>query len=227
MTRHIKAKHAEDHPILECNDCKKQFKTQRGLDGHIKRYHGSTTTSDAPHALPQIVNIHNTTNNNNTTTNNITNFVFCNRLVYDDNGVQFLDDHITKKDLKRMMKESNNETLRFMVSYGQELLKKSENRVARKKHITSGVCEVHVGGDQWHTRPDSTVVKRICQDMATSANDKLYVYPDVGQPQVRQEISDLASYDDELDKNKVYKQEVRAILHNTTKASLCSSHNLS
>ena len=157
-----------------------------------------------------ITNINNTTNNTmNITTNNI--------VVYNNENIEFNDSHITKCDLKRIFNGANKQAIEAMVQYGQKLLENLENRCIEKKHITNAYCKVYVGDGKWEQRPDIPVIDRFSQDVAISANDKLYDNPNIGESELRGEIAQFASYPENIHSPAInLRREMRTLLINTS-----------
>ena len=154
--------------------------------------------------------------NNNTTNNIHDNHITVNLIHYNDELIEFDDRHVTRKDLKRIFHRASAKTITAIVEYGQLLLDKKENRCVRKPHITNSYCEVFTDRG-WITRPDKRVIARFSQDVAGSANDRLYEHPDIGSEKLRQEVTDIASFEEVADKNKELQCEIRSMLLSTTR----------
>lgn len=136
--------------------------------------------------------------------------------------IEFHDDCINKKDLKEVF-HPNSKTIEAIVEYAKRLLTRDpRNKCVRKKHLTNSYCQVHTE-DGWVYRPDETVFIRFSQDVAGSANDKLYSYPSIGPARVRDEITNLASYDEDVEKNKKLQREMRLLILETSKDDKYSS----
>jgi hypothetical protein len=204
---------------LECNKCHRIFANPSSKCIHMKKCTGP------PPPAPTIQNISNITNNNidqsqnantinnNNTTNNITN----NLIVYNSTNIEFDDSHITKRDLKRIFNGIHKKTIESIVQYGQKLLENMDNRCVEKKHVTNAYCRVHVGDNKWEQRPDTPIIDRFSQDVAISANDKLYVHPEIGKTELRDEIAELASYPEQVHTNAInLRREMRTLLLNTS-----------
>ena len=158
----------------------------------------------------------NNSNNTNTTNHVHDNNITVNLIQYSDEYIEFDDRHITRKDLKRIFHRASAQTITSILAYGRLLLEKRENRCIRKPHITNSYCEVYTK-DGWVTRADKRVIARFSQDVAGSANDRLYEHPDIGREEIRREVTEIASYEDKSDKNKELQCEMRSLLHSSTR----------
>ena len=200
-----------------CTICNQVLK-----DKHSKYYHKNNCTGNAVIDQSQTAEIinNNTTNNNITNnTNNITNNnIINNIIVYNDQNIEFKDDHITKKDLKRIFNGASVETIQAISQYAIKLLENIDNLCVRKKHLTNSYCEVYAGNGIWQTRPDQAVFERFSQDVAISANDKLYEHPNIGTDKVRNEITELVSEPDDVHSQSIkLRRELRSIVLHKTK----------
>lgn len=205
---------------LECPVCRKVLASRQSKQRHMK-----TCFIRAP-SSPDV--IHTTTTNHHTTTNisdSTVNHIHTQNntqnnginiqgdvIIYNDQLLLFNDDHIEKRDLQRIFQGASVKTIQAIASYALKLLENPTNRCVRKKHITNSYCEVYQGDGNWICRPDKKVVERFSQDVASSANDKLYVYPEIGDQKVREEITNIASYDEEVERNKELIKELRSLL---------------
>lgn len=222
LERHIKAKHTEQRDPLTCHLCNKSFKSKQGLNGHILKFHTASTDANTvynshSHNITTTTNSYNTTTTNNITNHNTITNGATNIICVTKEGIEFLDDHITKSDLRRMMTDSHHQASPFLIAYAEALLARPENRCVRKRHITSTVCEAHIGDGIWEYKPDRIAIQHTCHGVAISANDKLYTHKDVGYQGVRNEINEQASYFDVLRKNKDLWQSIRLELCNMSK----------
>ena len=216
-TKYVLAKHINQNKCkkvknkLECNICHKIFNFQSGLSRHRK----SCRTK-------QLMVINNTTNNNTNITNNITNNNITNNnnitynvIVYNTENIEFNDQHITKRDLRKIFNGANKQAIESILQYGYKLLENIENRCVEKKHITNSYCKVHIGDNKWEQRPDTNVIDRFSQDVAISANDKLYDHPTIGETELRDEIAHLASHPENVHANAIsLRREMRTLLLN-------------
>jgi len=173
----------------------------------------------------------NTTNNittNNNTTNNTQNNINIegNIIIYSDQFIEFDDSHVSKKDLKCAFHGVQKTAMDGILKFAQILMRNKRNRCVRKRHVTNSYCQVHVGNNNWVIRPDRHVMRSISLNAASLATDRLYENPKIGTPEVRQAITDIASYDDVFDKNKELVREVRSVILQTTKDSESEAEKL-
>jgi hypothetical protein len=206
---------------LECPTCNTFFTTRQARSRHMKH----CVKHDAPSGSTEINNTNNynhsqvaTTINNNTnnnTTNN--NLIINNNVYYNDRVIEFNEDHITQKVLKRIFDGEDRQSVQTIAAYATKMLEDKTNVCIRKKHITNIYCDVRTE-DGWVTRPDKAVIERFSQDVAGSANDKLYNYPRIGSANLRREITDIASMDeDAMEKLKDLYREIRSVIYQHTK----------
>jgi len=231
QSRYLKAHEKQCNGItsLQCSLCHILCPSRSAKSRHLKKCTGAITDLVATQ-LPQTIIDHsqtaetinnNTTNNininNNNTVNNITNNTINNIIVYNDENIEFKDDHITRKDLKRIFHD-HIKTIQAISEYAQKLFENTENLCIRKKHITNSYCEVHNGDGIWKTRPEKSVFDRFSQDVAISANDKLYDHPNIGTKKVRDEITELVSEPGDVHSQAIQlRREMRSLIIDKTK----------
>ena len=231
----------------KCDKCYKLLASQKTLQAHIKLCKGisnpfectkchiilANSGSKSRHikickGLPLIIpdNVATTTSQvaytiNNNTVNNITNPNYnINIITYNNENILFNSEGICTKDLKNIFNGANKQMIEAIVQYGNKLLEQPENRCVRKKHITSSYCETYAGDGKWETRPDTNVINRFSQDIAISANDRLYDHPTIGTKKVRDEIAELASFPDDVHSKAInLRREIRAMLVNTSSSN--------
>ena len=214
---------------LECYLCHKVFSTPGNKSRHMKICKGSTDLTTTPSIIDQsqtaevinnnIDNSTNTTNNTTNNNNNITNNIHNTIVMYNDQNIEFKDDHITKKDLKRIFNGASVQTIQAISQYALKLLENIDNLCVRKKHLTNSYCEVYEGNGVWTPRPDQSVFERFSQDVAISANDKLYENPTIGTEKVRNEITELVSEPDDVHSQSIkLRRELRSIVLHKTKS---------
>jgi phage FluMu protein Com len=222
LSRHMKICKGVSN-TLECHKCHKIFSTPQTKSYHLKKCTGAVTDLVTIQSPQTIINnsqtaetINNNTTNNNTI-NNITNNTINNIIIYNDENIEFKDDHITRKDLKRIFHD-HIKTIQAISEYAQKLFENTENLCIRKKHITNSYCEVHNGDGSWKTRPEKAVFERFSQDVAISANDKLYDHPNIGTKKVRDEITELVSDPDDVHSQAIQlRREMRSLIIDKTK----------
>lgn len=222
LMSHIKICKGVKNP-LECHNCNIVFLNPSAKSRHLKKCTESTAlvlSQQDPSTITNIdidnsqtaETINNITNNN--ITNNITNTI----IVYNDTNIELQDNHITKKDLKRIFNGATTQTVQAIMQYAQKLLENIENRCIQKKHLTNSYCKVHTGNGIWETRPETAVIDRFSQDVAISANDKLYVHPTIGKEQIRKELTELASEPDDVHSSALHvRREMKALIYDISK----------
>ena len=205
---------------LECSKCHKIFANPSSKSVHMKKCTGPPSSPMSIQNISNITNIDNHSQNANTinnTTNNTLNITNNNTVIFNNDNIEFDDSHITKRDIKRIFDGADKQTVESMVLYGHKVLENTNNRCIKKKHITNAYCKVHVGNDKWEQRPDLPVIDRFSQDIAISANDKLYVHPEIGETKLRDEIAHLASHPENVHANAInLRREMRTLLLNTS-----------
>jgi hypothetical protein len=213
LQAHIKLCKGISNPF-ECTKCHIILANSGSKSRHMKTCKGlplvipkatPTTTSQVAHTI-------------NNTVNNITNPNYTiNIISYNNENILFNDKHIATKDLKQIFNGPNKKSDEAIVQYGNKLLEQPENRCVRKKHITSSYCETYAGDGKWETRPDTNVIDRFSQDIAISANDRLYDHPTIGRKELRDEIAELASFPADVHSKAInLRREIRAMLVNTS-----------
>jgi hypothetical protein len=216
LNRHMKICKGVSNP-LQCHKCHKIFSSSQSKSIHLKKCEDISTVAVIPEATPATASqVAHTINNN--TVNNITNPNYnINIITYNNENILFNSEGICTKDLKIMFNGANKQMIEAIVQYGNKLLEQPENRCVRKKHITSSYCETHSGDGKWETRPDTNVIDRFSQDIAISANDRLYDHPTIGRKELRDEIAELASFPADVHSKAInLRREIRAILVNTS-----------
>ena len=200
---------------LECYKCHNIFSSPQSKSVHMKKCTGP------PPSIPSIQNISNITNindhsqNANVINNNNNNIMNNNTVIYNNENIIFNDSHITKTHMKNMFNGKNIKAIEAIIEYCYKLLEKIENLCVEKKHITNSYCKVHVGNGVWEQRPDIPVIDRFSQDVAISANDKLYIYPNIGEEKLRKEIAELASYPEQVHTNAInLRREMKSVIIN-------------
>lgn len=114
------------------------------------------------------INSNNTTNN--TTNNNI--IIFQER---PDKYTEFIKDHITNVMITDIIKKSNNDFGLLIENFHRLLYSNEKNRCVIKTNIKSPFCYVHVGDNEWQTKPDITIMPKmsrdLCHNLKTSINN--------------------------------------------------------
>jgi hypothetical protein len=216
LNRHMKICRGVSNP-LECHKCHKIFASSQSKSMHLKKCEEISNVLIIPDNVPTTTSQVAHTINNNNTVNNINPNYNINIITYNNENILFNSEGICTKDLKNIFNGANKQMIEAIVQYGNKLLEQPENRCVRKKHITSSYCETYAGDGKWETRPDTNVINRFSQDIAISANDRLYDHPTIGTKKVRDEIAELASFPDDVHSKAInLRREIRAMLVNTS-----------
>lgn len=174
----------------------------------------STSTVMNNYNNSQVADSISNTTNNNTTNNNL---IINNHVYYNDHVIELEDGHITRRDLKRIFNGASVRAIQAIAAYANKLLENENNNCVRKKYITNAYCDVRTK-DGWVCRPDKAVIERFSKDVAGSANDKLYDHPDIGSEDVRRDVTNIASFDEEvMDQTKDLYREIRSVIYQNTK----------
>lgn len=187
--------------VLQCDFCKRDFNNSTNKYKHQKICKAKAIVLaekkepehiQQPQQIinnPQTAQTINNTTNNNITNNNTTNNI--NIVVYNQNdNIEFLNDHIDKKVLKKLVAISRNKTNRILLEYARTLMEKPENRCVRKKHMTNGFSEVFNGKD-WDVASDREVYDKITNDIALSTSTKLDEHPELTCERIKNEIAEM------------------------------------
>lgn len=203
---------------LECHICHIILANSGSKSRHVKKCKELALIIPDPVSTTNSQIVHTINNNNNNTINNINNPNYnINIITYNNENILFNSEGICTKDLKNIFDGANKQMIEAIVQYGNKLLEQPENRCVRKKHITSSYCETYAGDGIWEIRPDTTVIDRFSQDIAISANDRLYDDPTIGRKELRDEIAELASFPEEVHSKAInLRREVRAMLINNS-----------
>ena len=186
---HLETCKGEKNP-LKCNICNKMFRHKSSKCNHQKNC--KIKKEEEQKALIQNIETQNNTTNNitNNITNNTTNNI--NLVIYNiDNTLTFNDEHIDKKILRNLLKISRNKANRIIVEHARKIMEKPENRCIRKKHITNGYSEVHVGNNEWIPASDREVYDKLTNDIAFTASNKLDEYPNLSTDKLKNDIGEL------------------------------------
>jgi hypothetical protein len=143
------------------------------------------TPSVVPAVPTQKARVINNTTINAHQINNIT------IVVFNPNGTEY-DDNMDKKLLKSIFPPDNTQLLPQLCSYADALMSKQVNQNVRKSYMTSAYSDVKTE-EGWKTLPDAHVYPYISRDIAISANDRLYEYPHIGNPDIRERLVDIVS----------------------------------
>ena len=181
----------------------------------------------------QVINTNNGTVNNgtiNTNNNNSNNnIVIQNIVVYDPQNMELLNDHISKKDFKKMI--NNHDFAKILTDYSTALLGRSENQCVRKTNLRSTSSAIHIGNDKWEYQPDKEVLPKLLSNIAVNFGNITQEYKvkimnqlDTFIEDVTCEATDCHEDEDEETRLKaLYKRTVNSVKHllfNLTKQTL-------
>ena len=182
---------------LECHRCSTVFKTRLEKSRHLQECTGIVVPITEHQIVPAQQITNNTTNNNiqnnsNNTTNiqKVENHV-TNVIVFDPEG-SILNDRLDRKTMKRIFPRNSENLQPQLCRYAEELLRMRENQYVRKPHMTNAYSHVHTE-QGWRMLPDNYIFPSISRDIANSANDRLYEHPTIGNPIVREKLTDIVS----------------------------------
>ena len=115
--------------------------------------------------------IQNITNN----TINLNNIIQ-NIIVYDPKNMELLNDHISKRELTKMMNVTDRDFPRVLTDYSKALLRRSENQCIRKTNLRSSSSAVHVGDNKWEYHSDIEVLPKLLSNIATNLGNIQHDY---------------------------------------------------
>ena len=179
---------------LRCPKCFRICASSSAKSHHMKHCEGhvdedeervrtnqvNITPSVVPAVPTQKARVINNTTINAHQINNIT------IVVFNPNGTEY-DDNMDKKLLKSIFPPDNTQLLPQLCSYADALMSKQVNQNVRKSYMTSAYSDVKTE-EGWKTLPDAHVYPYISRDIAISANDRLYEYPHIGNPDIRERL---------------------------------------
>ena len=116
--------------------------------------------------------INNTTQNANTINNNTTNNTTINNtniLVYNPKNMDFLNDHISKNDFRKLAFQ--HDFSQVLTDYSTALLSRPENQCVRKTNLRSTSSAVHIGDDKWEYHSDKQVLPKLLSNIAGNFNE--------------------------------------------------------
>ena len=112
--------------------------------------------------------INNTTQNANTINNNTT-INNTNILVYNPNTMDFLNDHISKNDFRKLAFQ--HDFSQVLTDYSTALLSRPENQCIRKTNLRSTSSAIHVGDNNWEYHSDKQVLPKLLSNIAGNFNE--------------------------------------------------------
>ena len=249
--RHMKTCKGEKN-ALECEFCHHIYATKSSKSNHLRvckvkkevdsqaliLFENKPETAEPtenvilPNAeASQVINTNNGTVNNGTinNTNSNNNIVIQNIVVYDPQNMELLNDHISKKDFKKMI--NNHDFAKILTDYSTALLGRTENQCVRKTNLRSTSSAIHVGNDKWEYQPDKEVLPKLLSNIAVNFGNitqeykvKIMKQLDTFIEDVTCEATDCHEEEDEETRLKaLYKRTVNSVKHllfNLTKQTL-------
>ena len=160
---------------LECMFCHNIYASRKSKSNHIRVCKAKKEADMCALVVstPEPENTTNTINNtnitNNTTINNGTiNNIVQNIIIYDPKQIEFLNDHISKNELQKIMNTSDRDFPRVLTDYSKALLRRNENQCVRKTNLRSSSSAIHVGNDKWEYQSDQEVLPKLLSHIATN-----------------------------------------------------------
>ena len=168
--------------------------------------------------VTQNANIINNTTNNNTIIQQI--------VVFDPKNMELLNDHITKKELQKMVINTDFSTV--LTDYSTALLSRKENQCVRKTNLNSCSSAIHVGDNKWEFQTDKVIYPKLLtriaynfSDMKESFKIKVYEQLDTFIDDVASEAEDCHTDEkDEIRLKRLYKKlfnNIKHLIFNLTK----------
>lgn len=185
---------------LECEYCFKIYAYKSGKCNHlrkclVKKAADEKAVVSVPsdlYASSHNQTIHNTNTSVyngpvvNNTTNNINNIQ--NIIVFHPDDIKFLNDHISKKELRTMLRASEFDTL---CTFSEKLLRRPENQCVRKTNLRSASSMVHVGANKWETYTDNHVLPKIIANIAINLSESVDRYKMAIQATLESYLEDI------------------------------------
>ena len=181
---------------LECYICHKIFETISAKCKHIKKCKERALIIKEEHEViptnivnnngiiikeePQVIPINTTTNINNGIINNNTTINY-NIVIYkDDYPDNFSKNHITSPELKKTLKiihrDLNDEKKVIMIEdYVRKLLINPDNRCIKKTNMRDAYSRVHIGDNNWISKPDTDLYPQLTCNIAEGLSDLIYI----------------------------------------------------
>ena len=226
LNKHINICKGNINP-LQCNICMQVFTHRNNKYKHLKQCKNNIIIEKDPYKDEQNFAVQNITNNN-TTNNNITNnnTIIQQIVVFDPKNMELLNDHITKKELQKMV--INTDFSKVLTDYSTALLSRKENQCVRKTNLNSCSSAIHVGDNKWEFQTDKAIYPKLLtriaynfSDMKESFNIKVYEQLDTFIDDVASEAEDCHTDEkDEIRLKRLYKKlfnNIKHLIFNLTK----------
>jgi len=219
--------------ILQCEYCKEIFTHRNNKYVHRKKCKLIQLAKQEEEQKASIQNItnNNITNNitNNTVNDNSNNVTVNNIIVFDPKNMELLNDHITKKQLQKMVADTD--FTKILTDYSTALLSRKENQCVRKTNLNSTSSSVHVGDNKWEFHTDKYIYPKLLTNIAYNLSDvkenfKVRVYEELNNfiDDVASEATDCYTKESEEKRLKrLYKNlfnNVKHLVFNLTKQTI-------
>jgi transcriptional regulator NrdR family protein len=198
VTRHIE-KCKGNINKYKCEYCNERFTHAKSRFRHYKTCIIKKDIDSKALVVPTITEgiieppkdtMNNHTTNNNTINNNINTVGTQNNIqnlviVYNQGNTEFKTHHLDDISLQRILQYAHPEVDRRVVTeYTRHLLDLPENQCIRKDGFKTGSSDVHLGKDEWETRPDRSIYPGLACNVANNMSDYLYTK----RTQLRKEV---------------------------------------
>jgi len=218
---------------LQCEYCMKIFKYRNNKYVHKRKCKLIQLAKQEEEQKASIQNItnNNITNNitNNTVNDNSNNVTVNNIIVFDPKNMELLNDHITKKQLQKMVADTD--FTKILTDYSTALLSRKENQCVRKTNLNSTSSSVHVGDNKWEFQTDKYIYPKLLTNIAYNLSDvkenfKVRVYEELNNfiDDVASEATDCYTKESEEKRLKrLYKNlfnNVKHLVFNLTKQTI-------
>ena len=218
---------------LQCETCKEIFTHRNNKYKHQKKCKLIQLAKQEEEQKAAIQNItnNNITNNitNNTVNDNSNNVTVNNIIVFDPKNMELLNDHITKKQLQKMVADTD--FTKILTDYSTALLSRKENQCVRKTNLNSTSSSVHVGDNKWEFQTDKYIYPKLLTNIAYNLSDvkenfKVRVYEELNNfiDDVASEATDCYTKESEEKRLKrLYKNlfnNVKHLVFNLTKQTI-------
>jgi len=217
---------------LQCEYCLKEFNHASNKYVHRKsckvrlEKESEQNKIDLQNIAVQNITNNNTINNINNTINDNSNTIINQIVVFDPKDMELLNDHITKKDLQKMV--INTDFSKVLTDYSTALLSRKENQCVRKTNLNSCSSAIHVGDNKWEFQTDKTIYPKLLtriaynfSDMKESFKIKVYEQLDTFIDDVAAEAEDCHTDEkEEIRLKRLYKKlfnNIKHLIFNLTK----------
>lgn len=178
MDKHFEGCKGEINP-LGCPHCNAVFTCKSSKSRHVKNCHPMVVSqeTDAPAgpSIGQLADtINNTTNHISTQNNHTGDNIVNNNLTIVFQQDQLLDLILDNLDNERFRNAIRGKTGReILLTFTKFVLENPKNQCVMKTNLRSSHAQVHVGEEEWETRPDREVFPKLVADVANTASEFL------------------------------------------------------